>query len=205
LTAQEKHSLQTLPATSEDFMKQAGVLEGVQRLGDCSAFEANWRQPSLAINAFAASNKHEARNILVDSAWARVGVRIVPDMQAQEVSRMLQQALIQSAPWGVHVDIHEDTANDAWYTESSHPAFAAAMEALERGYGKPCVLVGCGGSIPFVDAMSKGLGGIPALLMGVEDPYTQAHGENESLSLDDFYKAIASAVVLYERLSKVLV
>lgn len=205
LSAAERASLDQLPTTRDEYRKQAGMLPGTQMLGgERSPFEMNWRQPTLAVNAIQASSKRDARNILVDEAWARVGVRIVPDMDAAEVSRKLKQALQNAAPWGVEVSIHEDTANDGWYTSTEHPAFNAALRALEKGYQVRPVIMGCGGSIPFVEPMSSELGGIPALLIGVEDPYTNAHGENESLSLSDWEKAIRSAIYLYGDLAEVL-
>jgi acetylornithine deacetylase/succinyl-diaminopimelate desuccinylase-like protein len=204
-TDAQRAQAERLPSDAKDFRDQVGMLEGLERLNkDINPFAANWWRPTLNVNAMQADSKKTARSILVPRAWARIGVRTVPNMKASRVAEVLEKALHDRAPWGVKVKTDLIATGDWWETDTDHEAFAAAARALEKGYDNPTVLMGCGGSIPFVEPFARELGGVPALLIGVEDPYTNAHGENESLDLGDFHKATRSAIYLYEELAKVL-
>jgi acetylornithine deacetylase/succinyl-diaminopimelate desuccinylase-like protein len=204
LTAAEKRAIELLPVSREEFRRQAGVRPGVELHGEAHPLETNWWQPSLSVNAIQASSRKDARNIVNDVAWARVGIRLVPDMEPADVARRLEEALRGHAPWGVEVKIHVQSHGPAWKTDVSHPAFAAAFRALEKGYGREPLAIGCGGSIGFVEPFVQALGGVPALLIGVEDPRSNAHSENESLNLADFHAAVRSAIALYGELAGAL-
>ncbi|HZZ85106.1 MAG TPA: M20/M25/M40 family metallo-hydrolase [Anaeromyxobacteraceae bacterium] len=204
LSAAARETVETLPTTEAQFRELAGMLPGVQVLGGRHPWETNWWQPSLTVNAIQASSRKDARNIINESAWARVTVRLVPDMEPGEVGRALEAALRKAAPWGVEVKVEVDAGGAPWTTDLSHPAFQAAFRSLEAGYGRAALAIGCGGSIGFVEPFAKALGGVPALLIGVEDPHCNAHSENESLSIPDLGKATRSAIHLYGELAQVL-
>ena len=204
LTPEEKRAIELLPVTPEEFRRQAGLRPGVALLGGRHPLETNWWQPSLAVNAIQVSSRKDARNIISDVAWARVGVRLVPDMDPADVQRSLEAAIRRAAPWGVEVGVKPLTAGAPWKTDVAHPAFRAAFESLKDGFGREALGIGCGGSIGFVEPFVEALGGVPALLIGVEDPRSNAHSENESLNLADFHAAVRSAIHLYGRLAGTL-
>ena len=123
-------------------------------------------------------------------------------MDAAEVEAALIDHLKRAAPFGVQVRVTTLGSKGPWATEPEHPAFLAALRALQKGYDRPPVLIGCGGSIGFVGPLSEKLGGVPALLIGVEDPYTNAHSENESVCIADLLSCIRSQIHLLDELGR---
>ncbi|MGZ3699374.1 MAG: M20/M25/M40 family metallo-hydrolase [Bdellovibrionota bacterium] len=204
LTREEEREFAKIPYDEGDFRTQAGMVKGAKMLrhaGTPNPMVQTWRQPSLTVTAIQASSRASAANIINDTAWARVTIRLVPDQDPEKVARQLEEFLRASVPWGLEAHFEPDTANGPWATNPAGVAFEAAEAALSRGYGKAPYKLGSGGSIPFVKPFADALGGAPALLIGVEDPYTNAHGENESLLISDLRKACVSQVYLFEELA----
>jgi acetylornithine deacetylase/succinyl-diaminopimelate desuccinylase-like protein len=203
ISQEEKEEFSKIPYDEGDFRKQSGMLPQVQFLRtDPSPIVQVWRLPSLTVNAIQASSRLQAGNIICDSAWSKVTIRLVADMDPEKVLQQLKDYLAAHVPWGLEVHFKTEACNGAWATEAKGPAFEAAERALEKGYGRPPFKIGTGGSIPFVKPFADALGGAPALLIGVEDPYTNAHGENESMLIQDLQSACLGQIYLFAELAE---
>ncbi len=201
LSPRDRESLGRLPFSESRFREQSRILNGVDIIGgEGSVHEKMWYRPSIAVNAVEASSRKQAANIINDAAWARVGIRIVPDMDPSETLKLLRDHLEGTAPWGVKVTVRPESPARWWRTDTDGPVFGAALRALEKGYGTKPVITGAGGSIPFVQTITEMLGGVPALLLGVGDPSAAAHSENESLPIADWKSACRSLIHLFGEL-----
>jgi acetylornithine deacetylase/succinyl-diaminopimelate desuccinylase-like protein len=203
LTVYEKEKIKNLPFDEKIFKEHAGLLEGIElnKIDGYTVYEQLWYLPSLSITALETCTLRESANQIIDSAKARVGIRIVPNQDPQHILDCLIKHLEENKPKNVIMNIKPHSSAIWWYTETKGKAFELTCNALKKGYGKEPVFIGCGGTIPFVKPFSDNLGGVPCILMGLEDPICNAHSENESLSLSDFHKAINSTIYLYNELS----
>jgi acetylornithine deacetylase/succinyl-diaminopimelate desuccinylase-like protein len=202
-SAAVRRRLRALPFSEAAFKRGAGMLPGtrLERERGVSVYEQVWTRPSLTVIAIEAHPIHGSSNQVLDSARARLSMRTVPDMDAQEAGELLVRKLTAKPPAGARVAARITRTTPWWTTDPEGPAFEAALRALEKGYGRKPALIGSGASIgfvkPFADAM-----GVPCLLTGVEDPGCAAHSEDESLHLGDWKKSMRAAVHLYDELAR---
>jgi acetylornithine deacetylase/succinyl-diaminopimelate desuccinylase-like protein len=205
LTQKEREEIRALPFDEPTFRSDAGMPDGVVLDADarCTAYERLWARPAVAITALEAMPLAEAANQLVDRAAARVGVRLAPGQDPERMRDLVVAHLSADPPWGVDVEAKVEACAPGWRGPTTGPAIEAARRALTLGYERDAVLIGCGGSIPFVGPFTEVLGGAPALLLGLEDPICNAHSENESLNLHDFRCALRAAVHLLDELAGV--
>jgi acetylornithine deacetylase/succinyl-diaminopimelate desuccinylase-like protein len=205
LTDKERAAFNRLPFDADKHRQMFGTVPTARFAMEdgYSAYAQTWRRPAVTVIAQEASSLKGASNQVLPKASAIVSCRIVPDQKPEKVLADLTAFLTKDPPWGCEVKVTpHGPPVDWWMTDPNGPAFEAALSAMRGGFDRDPVAIGCGGSIGFVGPLSALFGGAPALLMGIEDPASNAHAPNESLHEGDFRKLMASLVRLFDNLGK---
>jgi acetylornithine deacetylase/succinyl-diaminopimelate desuccinylase-like protein len=203
LTPAERAEYAALPF---DDAREAAAL-GVSELAGEAGFttlERMWRRPTLEINGMYGGYQGPGRKTIVPSfAHAKLTARLVPAQDPEHVKAAVTAHLQTHAPPGVRVTIEAGGDVRAVETSRDHPAVAAAARAMERGFGKPPVFIGTGGTIGPVSSFDRILG-LPQVLIGVGLPDDAIHAPNEKFDLRQFYGGIETMTYLYDELKAAL-
>ena len=205
LTDKERAAFSKLPFDDTKFRQTLGVVPSVRAATETgyNTYGQTWRRPAITVIAQEASSIKGASNQVLPKATAIVSCRIVPDQQPAHVLEKLTAFLTANPPWGCEVTVTPaGPPVDWWMTDPNGPAFEAALAAMRSGFDRDPVGIGSGGTIGFVGPLSQLFGGAPALLLGIEDPASNAHAPNESLHEGDFKKLMSSLVGLFDNLGK---
>jgi acetylornithine deacetylase/succinyl-diaminopimelate desuccinylase-like protein len=203
LTARERQALASLPGDDAKWRNDLGVLPAVSFATETGThlYEQTWRKPAVTVIAQEASSIKGASNQVLPLVRAIVSCRIVPDQDPEEVFEQVRKVLTDRPPWDVQVSVTPHSKSVKWWmTDPTGPAFEAGVAALREGFGREAVPIGCGGTIGFVGPLADLFGGAPALLLGIEDPLSNAHAPNESLHEGDWQSLMRSLAVLFANL-----
>jgi acetylornithine deacetylase/succinyl-diaminopimelate desuccinylase-like protein len=166
--------------------------------------ERVWLRPTLEINGMYGGYQGPGGKTIVPSfARAKLSARLVPAQEPAHVKRVVSEYLQALAPSGVRVDVSADGDVRAVETSHDHPAVVAAARAMERGFGKPPVFIGTGGTIGPVSSFDRILG-LPQVLIGVGLPDDAIHAPNEKFDLGQFFGGIETMTYLYDELATAL-
>jgi cysteinylglycine-S-conjugate dipeptidase len=191
-----------LDLTEEECREYAGAVDGLHTLGEGALTERLWTRPALSVLGIDAPSVHEAANILVPVARAKVSLRLPPGQEPQPAMAALIRHLDSNAPWGVKVTVTPGASAWPYEVRADGPVFDAARSAFREAWGTDSVDIGAGGTIPFVKAFADAFPDSSILLTGVEDPDGRAHGANESLLLEDFGKVCLGEALLLRNLAE---
>jgi acetylornithine deacetylase/succinyl-diaminopimelate desuccinylase-like protein len=204
LSDDERDRLARLDVDVEELRRDARTVPGLELTGDPdrSVLERMWLLPTITPTGMDVPDVVHASNTLLSEVRTKLSCRLAPGQDPQRAAEALQAHLQAHAPFGCQVTWELGETAPAWVTDPSGPAWDAGAAAFGAGYGHEVAAMGTGGSIPFVGPFAEAMGGAACLLIGVEDPATNAHGEDESLHLEDFHKACLSEAFLFHELAE---
>ncbi len=181
----------------------AGVLPGVEIVGDASIASMMWSKPNATVIGIDEVPRiAEAGNVLLPVARAKVAMRIAPGADAHAELDKLMAYLHDNTPWGVQVEVTRVKDSDAFTAPTGGPAMTAAAEALEEAYGTAPSEVGSGGSIPLLETLMKAFPEAEFILLGAEDAKANIHGANESVHPDEIERMIVAQALLIQKLAE---
>lgn len=130
-----------------------------------------------------------AGNSIVRELKFRLSMRLAPTQRGEQVLSRLRQILVEderNESFGAKISLEVAGMGDGFCAPEFSPelkeiVFEATREVFE---GKDPIFIGCGGSIPFMEVMSREFPGVAFLLTGVGFSDSNAHSANENLRLN---------------------
>ncbi|MGK4579112.1 M20/M25/M40 family metallo-hydrolase [Kitasatospora sp. HPMI-4] len=187
----------------KDFRADAGVLDGVGLLGVGTIADRLWRLPSITVLAVQSPPLDDAVPALLPSAKALVSVRTPPGADVSRAHEALAAHLRARVPWGARLDIRRVTSGSSFLADTGGTAHAVMREAMRDAFGVPPREVGAGGSIAVCSAFRTLYPDAEIILCGVEDPPSNIHGTDESVSPQQIASLAHAEALFLHRLAAV--
>ncbi|HEV8570186.1 MAG TPA: dipeptidase [Actinoplanes sp.] len=187
------------------FRREAGLLDGVRLIGSGTITDRIWTKPAVSVLGIDAPRTLEAPNALVPVAKAKLSVRLAPGDDPKSAYAAIGSHLEKYVPWGAHIEVTLENDGAPCVIDATGPAYDAARAAFRDAWdGVAPVDMGVGGSIPFIATFQELFPKAAILVTGVEDPYSAAHGPNESLHLGEFARVCLAEALLLRNVAAAL-
>ncbi|MSP14939.1 MAG: dipeptidase [Chloroflexi bacterium] len=193
LSPQERAELARIPYGETELMQETGVPRPFGEAG----FSINERigaRPTLEVHGIQGGFVGKgSKTVIPARASAKISMRLVPDQNFQDITRLFTQHIQLIAPDTVHVKVTDLTGGDGIVIDPHLPALQAAARAYEKAFGQSPIFTLTGGSIPVVADFKKLLS-IDTVLMGFGLSDDNLHAPNERYLLQNFYRGIETSI-----------
>jgi acetylornithine deacetylase/succinyl-diaminopimelate desuccinylase-like protein len=187
----------TLQPPSVDVDVDELLLPGVQEIAGASRAARLVTEHSVTVLAVDAVPVAEASNVLHPRAAAKLGVRVPPDGDPDQVTAVLEAHLRARVLHGARLDIERGRAGLGFH---GRPRSDAWSVAAKEAFGADSVDIGAGGSIPFLSALQAVNPDADFFVTAVQDSGSQAHSFDESLHVPGFEAACVAHALLLDSL-----
>ncbi|MDO5295480.1 MAG: M20/M25/M40 family metallo-hydrolase [bacterium] len=199
----EEERLAKVPFNAEEYSRQLGA----ELYGE-AGFTTNqrrWFRPTLECNGICGGYTGEgSKTIIPASCTAKFSVRLVAHQKPEKVMDCLEKWFVENTPKRAELTFVRGEMTAPYLLEQSGTGaklFAAAEEAVQKGFGTEPLICRNGGAIGVVAEFSR-VFGVPTLLLGLGSPDDRTHGPNEKFEMDNFYKGIVAGAELLSILGR---
>lgn len=183
-----------------DLRAELGVVDSYRLAGTGSLASRLWTKPSCTVIGFDATPVADSFNVISPETTFRLSLRTAPDQNPHAALEALQVHMEDHAPFGAEVKVTMLEEGMGWAMDPDSAVTKDMMEAMEEAFGTAPVNQGQGGSIPFIPELKRIFPDAEVLVTGPEDPKSNAHSPNESVSVDGLKADIVAEALLLERL-----
>lgn len=197
LSSEERAKIAESPFSEEDFKKELEV-EALAGEAGYTALEQLGIRPTLDVNGIWGGYTGEgAKTVLPSKANAKISMRLVPNQDSKEITKLFTEHIKAIAPPQVKVKVTPHHGGEPAVTPIDSIAYRAAEKAYEEGWGKKPIASRDGGSIPIVALFEKQLG-LNSILLGLGLDSDGIHSPNESFGIFNFTKGIETIVLFHK-------
>lgn len=180
----------------------ASVVDSYKLAGTGSLAARMWTKPSLTVIGMDAHPVEGSFNVIAHETKLRLSLRTAPSQRPEEAQKALCDFLISHAPFGAEVTAEPIDNGMGWAMDPDAVATKDALASMRDAFGVEPVNKGEGGSIPFIPELQRIFPKAQVLVTGPEDPKSNAHSPNESISLPGLRGNIVTEALLLDRLGE---
>ena len=201
----EKERLEKVPFDGEEYSAQLGA----ELYGEAgyTTNERRWFRPTLDCNGICGGYTGEGSKTIIPAfCSAKFSARLVAHQQPQHIMDCLEKWFKDNTPSRAKMEFVRGDMTSPYLLEQSGVGaklFAAAQEAVRRGFGTEAIVCRNGGAIGVVAEFDRVLG-VPTLLLGLGSPDDHTHAPNEKFEMSNFYSGIVAGAELLSILSQEL-
>ncbi len=197
LTAEQRARLNEAPFDLDEYKKKLKIAEVHGEKG-YTTIERVGIRPTLDVNGIWGGYIGEgAKTVLPSKASAKISMRLVPDQDWHEISKLFEDYFRSIAPASVTVKVKAHHGGSPAVVSDSSVGYQAAEKAMEETFGKRPIPTREGGSIPIVALFQKELETDP-ILFGFGLDTDALHSPNEHYGVANYFIGIETIAAFFK-------
>ncbi len=197
LTPEERAEMAKAPFSLEEYKKALDIEEVYGEKG-YTTNERNSIRPTLDVNGIWGGYTGEgAKTVIPSKAYAKISMRLVPDQDPDEITKLFKEHFEKIAPKAVKVKVTPHHGGHPYVTPIDNIGYKAANKAYTKTFGKPAIPQRSGGSIPIVALFENELKS-KSILMGFGLDSDAIHSPNEHFGVFNYLKGIETIPYFYK-------